>query len=131
VTVETDDKNLTELEYAMKLIFTTLGADWDSPMDSRFGRTQFFFMYDEDSGETQSYDNTDINDEAHGAGTRTAQKLSELGARVLITGNGPGHNAYRVLQAIGTEIYVNASNMTAREAYKAYKSGILPKFGGG
>lgn len=113
----------------MKLVFTTQGTDWESPMDPRFGRTQFFFVYDEESEDTQTYDNTAIENEAHGAGPRTAQKLSEFGAQVLITGNGPGRNAAAVLQTTGTEIYVGAANMTVREAYDAYKNGDLTKFG--
>ena len=113
----------------MKLVFTTQGADWESPMDPRFGRTQFFFVYDEESEEVQTYDNSAIENEAHGAGPRTAQKLSEFNAQVLITGNGPGRNAATVLQTTGAEIYVGASNMTVREAYKAYKNGDLIKFG--
>ncbi len=84
----------------MKLIFTTQGTDWDSPMDPRFGRTPYFFMYDEESAEILTHDNTAIDQEAHGAGPKTAQKLAEMGAEILITGNGPGGNAAVVLQAI-------------------------------
>lgn len=113
----------------MKLIFTTQGTDWESSMDPRFGRTQFFFVYDEGNEEIQTHDNTAIENEAHGAGPKTAQKLSEFDAQVLITGNGPGGNAARVLQSIGTEIYVGAGGMTVREAYDAYKNGELTKFG--
>jgi predicted Fe-Mo cluster-binding NifX family protein len=112
----------------MKLIFTTQGTDWESPMDPRFGRTQFFFVYDEESEYIQTHDNTAIENEAHGAGPKTAQKLSEFSAQVLITGNGPGRNAASVLQTTGTEIYVGAGNMTVREAYDAYKNGDLTKF---
>ena len=114
----------------MKLVFTTKGTDWDSPMDPRFGRTQFFFVYDEESEEILTHDNTAIEKEAHGAGPKTAQKLSEFGAKVLITGNGPGGNAAAVLEATGTEIYLGAGQMTVREAYDAYKKGELKKFGG-
>lgn len=114
----------------MKLVFTTQGTDWESAMDPRFGRTQFFFVYDEESDEIRTHDNTAIEKEAHGAGPRTAQKLSEFAAQVLITGNGPGGNAAAVLQTMGTEIYVGAGEMTVREAYDAYKTGALKQFGG-
>ena len=114
----------------MKLIFTTKGTDWDSPMDPRFGRTQYFFVYDEEADEIQTYDNTAIENEAHGAGPKTAQKLAEFGAGVLVTGNGPGGNAAAVLQTTGTEIYVGAGEMTVKEAYDAYKNGDLAKFPG-
>lgn len=114
----------------MKLIFTAQGTDWDSPMDPRFGRTQFFFVYDEESEEIQTYDNTAIENEAHGAGPKTAQKLAEYEARVLITGNGPGGNAAAVLKTVGTEIFIGAGQMTVREAYEAYKQGSLNRFPG-
>ena len=115
----------------MKLLFTSKGTEWDSPMDPRFGRTQFFFLYDEESGEILTYDNTAIENESHGAGPKSAQKLAELGARTLITGNGPGGNAGAVLQAAGIEIYAGAGEMTVREAYEAYKKGDLNKVMGG
>ncbi len=114
----------------MKLIFTTKGTTWDSPMDPRFGRTEYFFVYDEDTKEIQTFDNTAIENEAHGAGPKTAQKLAEFGAQVLITGNGPGGNAATVLQATGTEIYVGAGEMTVKAAYEAYQNGDLAKFQG-
>ena len=112
----------------MKLVFTAQGTDWDSPMDARFGRTRHFFVYDEESGEVVSHDNTAIDHEAHGAGPRTARTLAGFGAQVLITGNGPGGNAATVLQALGLEIYVGAGRMTVRQAYEAYKQGVLTRF---
>jgi predicted Fe-Mo cluster-binding NifX family protein len=112
----------------MKIVFTSKGSEWDSPIDPRFGRTEYFFSYDEESGETEVFDNRSIENEAHGAGPRTAQKLAELGAQVLITGNGPGGNAGYVLKSMNTEVYVGAGSMSVREAYQAYKNGQLTKF---
>lgn len=37
--------------------------------------------------------NNQINEQGHGAGPLAAQKLMELGADVLLTGNGPGGKA--------------------------------------
>ena len=109
----------------MKFIFTAKGTEWDSPMDPRFGRTQFFFVYDEETNDIQTYDNSSIENEAHGAGPKTAQKLAEYGAEVLITGNGPGGNAATVLKATGTVVYVGAGDMTVKEAYEAYRNNDL------
>ncbi len=114
----------------MKLIFTTKGTDWDSPMDPRFGRTEFFFVYDEETSAVETYDNRAIEGEAHGAGPKTAQKLAEFGAQILITGNGPGGNAATVLQTTGTEVHVGAGDMTVKEAYEAYQNGTLKKMQG-
>lgn len=114
----------------MKLVFTSKGTEWTSAMDPRFGRTEFFFVYDEDTQKIETYDNRAIEKEAHGAGPKTAQKLAEFGAQVLITGNGPGGNAATVLQATGTEVFVGAGEMTIQEAYAAYQDGKLQKVSG-
>lgn len=112
----------------MKIVFTTQGPTWDDPMDPRFGRTQFFFIYDEESDAIETFDNRAIQNTAHGAGPQTAQKMAEFGAGVLITGNGPGGNAGRVLETTVTEIYVGAGDFTVRQAYEAFKKGELKKY---
>ena len=109
----------------MKITFTTKGSTWDSAMDPRFGRTEFFLIYDEEKGELISYDNRDAANDAHGAGPKTAQKLFEFSPDVLITGNGPGGNAATVLEKAGIKILTGAGEMTAKEAYSAYKNGEL------
>jgi len=111
----------------MKIVFTAKGTDMDAAMDPRFGRTEFFVIYDEDSKNVESFDNRAIEGEAHGAGPKTAQKLGEFGAEVLITGNGPGGNAATALKTMGTEVYVGAGDMSVKEAYEAYKAGNLKK----
>jgi predicted Fe-Mo cluster-binding NifX family protein len=111
----------------MRIAFTTKGTDWDTKIDPRFGRTEYFFVYDEQSKNIEHIDNTDSANDAHGAGPKTAQKLFDLKADVLITGNGPGGNAATVLEKAGTEIYIGAGEMTVKEAYEAYKTNKLKK----
>lgn len=112
----------------MKIAFTTKGKDWDSMMDPRFGRAEFFLVYDEDSKELAFLDNSDIQEEAHGAGPKTAQRVFELSPEILITGNGPGGNAATVLEKAGMQIYIGAGQMTVKEAFEAYKNNKLEKF---
>ncbi|RKX90905.1 MAG: dinitrogenase iron-molybdenum cofactor biosynthesis protein [Spirochaetes bacterium] len=109
----------------MKIAFTTKGTDWDSLMDPRFGRTEYLFVFDEESEKVEVFDNRAIEGEAHGAGPKTSQKLAELGAEVLITGNGPGGNAAAVLQQVGVKVVTGAGEMTVKEAYEAWKNGSL------
>jgi predicted Fe-Mo cluster-binding NifX family protein len=109
----------------MKIVFTAKGTDMDAAIDPRFGRTEYFVIFDEETKSVESYDNRTIEGEAHGAGPKTAQKLAEYGAEVLITGNGPGGNAAAVIKTTGTAVYVGAGDMTVKEAYDAYKSGNL------
>lgn len=109
----------------MKIAFTAKGTDWDSEIDPRFGRTEFLLIYDQDQDEFLSYDNREIENEAHGAGPKTAQRLFELKADILITGNGPGGNAATVLETAGLKIFTGAGNMTVKEAFDAYKKNEL------
>ena len=112
----------------MKIAFTTKGTDWDSAMDPRFGRTEYFLIYDDDKDELANFDNRDSANDAHGAGPKTSQKLFELKPDILITGNGPGGNAATVLQKTGIKIFVGAGEMTVKEAYETFKSNSLKEF---
>ena len=112
----------------MKIVLTTKGETWASEMDARFGRSEYFLIYDEDTDKVSSFNNNAIDNEAHGAGPKTVQKLMEFEADVLITGNGPGGNASTVLKSTNIVTYVGAGNMTVKDAYEAYKNGKLEKF---
>lgn len=112
----------------MKIAFTTKGTKWDSMMDPRFGRTEFLLVFDEEKDELIHFDNRTIENEAHGAGPKTAQKLFELQADVLITGNGPGGNAGKVLEKADVKIYVGAGQFSVKEAFDAYKNNELNEF---
>jgi len=112
----------------MKIAFTTKGTEWNSQMDSRFGRTEFILIYDEENDKFNNFDNRAIADAAHGAGPKTAQKLFDLEPDVLITGNGPGGNAAEVLKRVDIKIYIGAGENTVKEAYDRYKKGELKEF---
>lgn len=112
----------------MKIAFTTKGIYWDSVMDSRFGRTEFFLVYDDEIKELTNFDNRAISNEAHGAGPKTAQKLYELNPDILITGNGPGGNAAAVINQADIKVFIGASEMTVKEAYGRYKNNELKEF---
>lgn len=111
----------------MKIAFTAKGTEWDSPIDPRFGRAEFLVVYDEDTETLTHFDNRAIANVAHGAGPQTAQKIFELKADILITGNGPGGNAATVLNQSGMIIFVGASEMTIKQALEAYKNAQLRK----
>jgi predicted Fe-Mo cluster-binding NifX family protein len=109
----------------MKIAFTSAGTTWDALIDPRFGRTEFIVVYDEASRELSSFDNSAVKNEAHGAGTATAQKIFELKPDVLITGNGPGGNAAAALSHLNIKIFADAHGMTLSEAYENYNKGNL------
>lgn len=114
----------------MTIAFTTQGTDWDAQMDPRFGRTRYFLVLNEETDELRVVDNSAADEEAHGAGPKTAQKLMEFGATTLITGNGPGGNAAAVLASTGIKIYVGAGDLTVKDALAAYREGRLEEFKG-
>ncbi len=109
----------------MRIAFTAKGAEWESMMDPRFGRTAFIVIYDEENQQLTSVDNSSVENDVHGAGTATAQKIFERKPNVLITGNGPGINAAQVLKHLTMKIFVNTHEMTIKQAYEYYKNGKL------
>ncbi len=112
----------------MKIVFTTEGQNWGSKINPRFGRTEYFLVYDEDNDKLEAFDNRELQNEAHGAGPKAAKKLFELGADVLITGNGPGGNAASIVEKANIKCFIDAGNLSAREAYEAYKNNQLKAF---
>jgi len=109
----------------MKIAFTTKGTQWDSKIDPRFGRTEYLLVYDEETDTIKSVDNRAIENEAHGAGPLTAQKLFQLKPDVLITGNGPGGNAAMILSKAKINIFTGAGEMTVKQALEAYRKNKL------
>ena len=109
----------------MKIAFTSMGMTLDSMIDPRFGRTDNILLFDDETRELTVVANDDVRDEAHGAGTATAQKLFRLHPDVLITGNGPGETASRALKSLRMKIFIGAMGVSVLQAYENYKSGIL------
>ena len=112
----------------MKIAFTAKGTEWDSMIDPRFGRTEFILIYDDAIDKLTHYDNREIENVAHGAGPQTAQKLFDYKPDILITGNGPGGNAARVLNESRMKIFIGAGEMSVKKAYQAYNDNKLQEF---
>jgi len=109
----------------MKIAFTSSGTSWTSLIDPRFGRTEFIVLYDEEKQLISAIDNSHVKNVAHGAGSATAQIVFELNPSVLITGNGPGETASTALKHHHMRIFVDAHDMTLKQAYEQYKNGKL------
>jgi predicted Fe-Mo cluster-binding NifX family protein len=109
----------------MIIAFTSSGANWTSLIDPRFGRTEFIVIYDEEKQVIRAIDNSKVKNVAHGAGSATAQTVFELNPGVLITGNGPGETASNALKHHHMRIFVDAHDMTLKQAYEQYKNGKL------
>jgi len=70
----------------MKTVITSTGNQASSPFDLRFGRAKYFCLYDEDAKETKFYQNPNTAANS-GAGVKTAEKMVELGAQKVISGD--------------------------------------------
>jgi len=109
----------------MKIVFSTKGNNWDSQMDARFGRAEMFLLYDEEKDTLQEVSNNETEAMEHGVGPQTTKKVMDLGASVIITGNGAGQKTLAVLKSFDVKMYSGAGDMSVKEAYEAYKADKL------
>ncbi|MBN1948801.1 MAG: dinitrogenase iron-molybdenum cofactor biosynthesis protein [Candidatus Cloacimonetes bacterium] len=112
----------------MKIAFTAKGTDWQDQIDPRFGRCAYLVFYDEDTDTIDWIDNGSSAGIDHGAGPQTAQKLLTRKPDILITGNGPGGNASRVLSYSQITVYTGAADKSLQEAYQDFKNNRLTEF---
>jgi predicted Fe-Mo cluster-binding NifX family protein len=70
----------------MKTIITSTGNQLNSIFDLRFGRASWFCLYDDQTGEISFIENENINSPS-GAGTKTVEKVVELGVQKVISGD--------------------------------------------
>ncbi|OQX82797.1 MAG: dinitrogenase iron-molybdenum cofactor biosynthesis protein [Candidatus Latescibacteria bacterium 4484_7] len=108
----------------MKVAVTSLGEGLDSKVDTRFGRAKYYVLYDTETKETETIDNSVNMNASHGAGIQAAEAVANTGASVLITGN-VGPNAFRSLDAVGIKVFTGADGDTVREAIAKYERGEL------
>lgn len=109
----------------MKIVVTSLGETVDSSVDQRFGRAQYFILYDTETEEWSAHDNKQNLEAAQGAGIQAGQKVVELGAKAVITGH-CGPKAFATLTAGEIDIYQEATG-TVKEAIDAFQKGKLNK----
>ena len=107
----------------MKVVVTSTGESIDSPVDPRFGRAAKFILFDTETGEHQTVDNSQNLNAAQGAGIQAAENVSRLEAHYVITGH-CGPKAFRTLQAAGIKVIIGAEGSVA-EAIEKFKAGDL------
>ncbi len=109
----------------MKIAITSHGEERDSEIDSRFGRADFFMIYDQETDTWDSIPNTQNLEAAHGAGIQAGQSLAKSGAKVLITGH-VGPKAFKVLDAEKISMYSTGDlTGTVEDALSAFLAGKL------
>lgn len=88
----------------MKIIISSQSDKIDSLMDPRFGRCQYFCIYDTETKESNFVINNAINISG-GAGIQAANQVIRENAEVVITGN-LGPNASQVLENSNIKVYL-------------------------
>jgi predicted Fe-Mo cluster-binding NifX family protein len=106
----------------MKLVISSRGNTLESEVDPRFGRCQYFIVYDDGSEEPEALNNS-AQSASGGAGIQAAQTVIKSGAKVVLTGN-VGPNAFQALEAGGVSVFTGASG-SVKEAIERYQAGKL------
>lgn len=109
----------------MKIAVTAHGQDSKAKVDSRFGRADYFILYDQESDTWECAPNTQNLEAAHGAGIQAGQALLKTGAGVLLTGH-VGPKAFKVLSAGRVQVYSFGDRTgTVSEAVEDFQAGKL------
>lgn len=109
----------------MKIAITSQGETLKSEVDSRFGRADYFIIFDQDTGSYECLPNTQNLQAAHGAGIQAGQTLAKTGAKILITGH-VGPKAFKILAAEKISMYsMGDLTGTVEDAIAAFSTGRL------
>lgn len=106
----------------MKIFISAESNLKESLMDPRFGRCQFFQIYDTETDEIKSIVNDGFNSKS-GAGIQAGNLLLDQKADVLITGH-LGPNAKAVLKESNIKIFTSIPKKIS-EIIKNYKNNEL------
>lgn len=112
----------------MKVAVTATGQELKSKVDPRFGRANWFIVFDTDTNQYQAIDNEQNLNAGQGAGIQSAENVSRHGVKAVITGN-CGPKAFRTLGAAGIKVYCGAEG-TVEEVLEKFKSGKLKEADG-
>ena len=107
----------------MKVAITSTGATPDSAVDPRFGRAQYFLIYDTDSDQVEAMNNLENMNASHGAGIQSAENVAGKGAQYVLSGQF-GPKAENALQAAGIQM-ISGVKGTVAEAYEKFKTDTL------
>ena len=91
----------------MKICITSKEENLDSAVDPRFGRCQYFVIYDTDSLKAEFVLNHN-KDGMGGVGIQAGQLMLDKGVEAVLTGN-VGPNAYKTLQAGNIKVITGVS----------------------
>lgn len=103
---------------------SSVGESLESRIDTRFGRSKYFIIYDTNNKNYTVLNNQVNQSVAQGAGIQTAQNLVNQNIDVLLTNN-CGPKAFKVLSTAEVKIYLTDVNSTVNEAISSFNSNKL------
>ena len=92
-----------EKEIIMKIAISAAGQNKESLMDRRFGRCDYFLIYDTETEEFRTIKNNGVSS-GGGAGIAAASQVIEEDVSAIITGN-LGPNAFELIEKSGIKAY--------------------------
>ncbi len=88
----------------MNIVITAQSDSTDSLFDQRFGRAEFFCLYNSESKTTEFISNAHIKD-TNGAGTKAAELMAEKGVEKVISGDF-GPKAKEILDKLNIQMVI-------------------------
>jgi len=104
----------------MKIAISSKGNNLDAVLDSRFGRAQFFVLYDTETRTEEVHENNQNLNATQGAGIQSARMVCDLGVELVITGH-VGPKAFKALQAAGINTLKASDGLTIREVIGSFE----------
>ncbi len=109
----------------MKIVISSQGEEKDSLMDSRFGRCEYFCIYNTEDGNFKVIENTAVNSSA-GAGVEAANLVLKENINAVVTGN-VGPHANEVLKRSNIKIFTSDIKKIS-DIIEEYKENKLKEF---
>lgn len=106
----------------MKICISSKGKDKESLLDKRFGRCDYFQIYDTETGDFRVLENESKMSNG-GAGIAASNLLIDENVDVVITGN-LGPNAFGVIEEGGIKPYTSES-IAISSVLEKYENGEL------
>ncbi|SFR86511.1 NifB/NifX family molybdenum-iron cluster-binding protein [Anaeromicropila populeti] len=106
----------------MKIVVSTTGKSSEDMLDKRFGRSEYFYIYDTETEQAVVLENEGAK-AGGGAGIAAANQVIEEGVQVIITGN-LGPNAFELVEKAGMKAY-SCGVMPVDSAIELFQKGEL------
>ena len=106
----------------MKICISSTGKEMESILDRRFGRCEYFLIYDTETKRVEAIENKGAS-ASGGAGIAAASQVMEENVEVVLTGN-LGPNAYELLEKGEIKSY-SCEAVSAKAAVEKFQNNEL------